>query len=834
MSITSLPSTRVPLGPLFAADLARHGERVALRTTDEAITYAALDGRVQSVADRLGVGRRLVMITATNTIDFVVNYLGALRGGHVVLLAAGDVAVTASIAERYDPDVVIGPDTAWCIDEQRAATAHDPHPDLALLVSTSGTTGSAKLVRLSSDNLQANAAAIAQYLELTPDDRAMTTLPLQYCYGLSVLNSHMLAGASVVLTELSVVDRCFWDLFAQTSATSFAGVPHTFDLLERVGFEAMSLPTLRYITQAGGRMHPDKVRRFAQLAEGGGWQLFVMYGQTEATARIAYLPPALAASRPGAIGVPVPGGSLTIDSPDGSGVGELVYRGPNVMLGYAEHQADLALGRAVTELRTGDIGRVTPDGLFEIVGRSSRFTKLYGLRIDLDRMEEILARRGVTSMCTAEDEHSVVAAVTSADAAALAQSIVPAEMKVPASAVRVVVLDELPRLANGKPAYLEVRRLAAEQAGHCASREGPPTVSGAFAEVLGVTPGDGDSFVSLGGDSLSYVEMSLRLEASVGDLPRNWHLMPVRDLVARAPAARHRWFARTDSSVVLRAVAIVLVVGTHARLWHLPGGAHTLLVVAGYNFARFQLAAPSMVASIARVAVPSMCWIAVVAALSGKYGWEHALLINGHIGAPESRSGYWFIEALVQILVPLALLLSVPRVRRAERRRPWLFACAVLGLALAIRFDLLLNGDGAANIARPHEVLWLFALGWAASCVTGTRPVIARLALSAVGWFALSGFFNSPSRGLIVFAGLLLVLWVPSLPVPRAATRLVGAVAAASLYIYLSHWQLFPVLERVQGSALAVVGSVVAGIALWSVARRLIALAEARLVPRAP
>ena len=821
---------RGPVAPLFAG-LARHGGRVALRTADESLTYAALDDRVRAIGRALGTQRRLVMVVADNTPDAVVSYLGALRGGHVVLLASGDDLGAATLRATYDPDVVIGPSTGWRIDEQRDGTAHDLHPDLALLMSTSGSTGAAKLVRLSYDNLQANATAIAQYLELTPDDRAITTLPMQYCYGLSVINSHIEAGASLVLTNLSVVDRCFWDLFAASGATSFAGVPHTFELLERVGFDAMSLPALRYVTQAGGRLHPDRVRHFAQLAERDGWELFVMYGQTEATARIAYLPAALARAHAGSIGVPVPGGSLTVDSPDSDGVGELVYRGPNVMLGYAEHAGDLADGASLTELRTGDLGRVTTDCLYEIVGRSSRFTKLFGLRVDLDVVEAALADHGIASMCTGDDAALIAAVTTEADAVR-ARSVLKKLLNVPPSAVTVVVVDELPRLANGKPAYANLGRLAAQrERDEGAPRKSECTVSDAFASVLGVTPSDHVSFVSLGGDSLSYVEMSLRLEEIIGDLPRDWHVTPVEALAQRRAVTRRRWFARTETSVVLRAVAIILVVGTHAKLWHLPGGAHALLIIAGYNFARFQLRAANMAASIARIAVPSMVWIAGVAALSGKYGWEHALLVNGHIGASDSRSGYWFIEALVQILVPVALVLAVPPVRRAERRWPLAFALAVVTLGLTIRFDVVFLGDARPNISRAHEVLWLFALGWAASRAgrASSRAVVARAAVSVFGAIAVAGFFGNPSRELIVFAALLLVVWVPSLPVPRFSTTALGAVGAASLYIYLSHWQVYPVLDRLHGPLLAVAGSLVVGIGVWSVARRVIARVETRL-----
>ena len=222
---------------------------------DEVLTHADLARRVADRAATWGPARRLVLVEGANDLDSLVAYLAALQHGHVALVVPdGRPAQRDAIVAAYDPDVVC---TAGARDDVRRPTsAHDLHPDLALLLSTSGTTGSPKLVRLSRDNVASNAAAIADYLALTPADRAVTTLPLHYCYGLSVLHSHLVAGASVVLTDLSVVDACFWDLFARTGVTGLAGVPHTFDLLAASGFEDRDLPTLRQVTQAGGRLAP--------------------------------------------------------------------------------------------------------------------------------------------------------------------------------------------------------------------------------------------------------------------------------------------------------------------------------------------------------------------------------------------------------------------------------------------------------------------------------------------------------------------------------------------------------------------------------------------------
>ncbi|WP_234441302.1 AMP-binding protein [Streptomyces scabiei] len=839
MRFPSPPPLRLR-GVPFARNLASYGDRTALITPSGEVSYRTLAEQVATTAERLGTTRRLVLLAGANRVDTLVVHLAALAAGHPVLLVPGDSTGTIdALTAAYDPDVIARPDGhgTWALDERRPESAHTLHPDLALLLSTSGSTGSPKLVRLSAENLQANAESIATYLGIRDRDRAATTLPMHYCYGLSVIHSHLLRGAGVILTQRSVADADFWEEFRTARGTSLAGVPYTFDLLDRVGFERLRLPHLRYVTQAGGRLAPERVARYAESGRRAGWELFVMYGQTEATARMAYLPPARAAERPQAVGLPIPGGSFHIRPVDGidePDTGELVYSGPNVMLGYAESPTDLALGRTVEELHTGDIARRAPDGLYEIVGRRSRFTKILGLRIDAQRVEAILERHGIRAFCTGDDDALAVVAIPTAGVdAARIRRLVADGSGLPPRAIHARTVPELPRLATGKPDYEAVRRLACES-------EAPLPVRGAttddlcslYAEILDRSDVTEDSsFVSLGGDSLSYVEMSLRLEQAVGVLPADWHTTPIRDLygpdTARNTGARRGPRRTLDTGIALRAIGIVLIVGSHIPVFAVQGGAHVLLAVAGFNFARFHLTAHErperlrrLWRSIARIAVPSMVWITFALLLTGEYDLANVVLANSLFeqdgSDPEWR--YWFVEALVYFLAGLAALLAIPLLDRVERRSPFGFALALVGLGTVGRYDPWDLAHIRYHLS-PTVVFFLFALGWAAA---RARTTAQRRLLTAVVLVTAQGLFpdGQTLRTSVVVGGLTLLLWIPALPSLGPLNRLAAVLAGSSLYIYLTHFQVYPYL-RDHPPVLALLVSMVVGVAYGTVAARL-------------
>ncbi|WP_166879964.1 AMP-binding protein [Salinibacterium sp. ZJ450] len=835
-------------------------DNIALVTEAGALTYAELAGKVVERRAELGDIRRLVMLQASNAVEPLVTYLAALEAGHPVLLVApgedeASVRHRASLAERFDPDVIAdGAGNGPILHEVRVGTAHEFSPDLALLVSTSGSTGSPKLVRLSRQNLLSNARAIAEYLRLTPKDRAATTLPMHYCYGLSVINSHLIAGASVALTSRSVTDPAFWDGAAAIQITSFAGVPYTFELLEAGGFIDRLPSSIRYLTQAGGRLAPEAVRRVARLGHRRGFEFFVMYGQTEATARMAYVPAELAEQAAGAIGRPIPGGRLRIDAEPGAEIGELVYEGPNVMLGYAEAPADFALGRTVHELRTGDLAKQRSDGLFEVVGRMNRFVKVYGLRVDLDAVERLLAEEGIAARTASAGERLLVfvRAERQVDAA---RTRAAALLGIPTHAVRAYPIAEFPCTTSGKPDFvalvryaklLDARTVAPDVA--ALDSVTAAAIRDLFVELLGCSDATlDDSFAGLGGDSLSYVEVALRLEDLLGRLPRDWPSQSARQLADTALAAtatadatvdtaavddpakrgrkparsRRTYFPRVETPAVLRAIAIVLIVATHADLIGAKGGAHLLLAVAGYNLARFQLAdAPGatrvrrLVRSALQIAVPAILWIGAVALISGNYTWTTALLVNNLVpgdGAWNEQWQFWFLEAAVWAMLGLALLFAVRPIDRLERRYPWAFAVVLLGATLTAR--LALTGIEADRVERYTAVLvlWCLALGWVIARADTTWK---RAAVSAAVVAATIGFFGHPGREAVVIVGLLLLTWAPRLRIPRPLMPIVRLLAGASLFVYLTHWVVYPPWEAT-APWLGTVLSLIVGVAAW-------------------
>lgn len=404
-------------------------------------TVAQLADAIRSAAP---AGRKeLAFLLMGNSCESVAAYLALLEAGAATALVPpqGSAELLAAQVDVYRPEWLIGagkPPSAPPLAEQYDYSSPLPgvwtgrrrnpdwqpiHSDVDLLLGTSGSTGSPQMVRLSKRNLQANAASIAEYLGLDDRQRPITSLPLHYSYGLSVINSHLLVGATIVCTAEGLMSKSFWDAVGSHQCTSLAGVPYMYAMLRRLRWERMELPSLTVLTQAGG--HLDRPTKEYVLAEclRRGRRFFVMYGQTEAAARISYVPPERLPDKLDSIGIPIPRGEIRLFDDDreitATGeTGEIVYRGPNVMLGYAESRACLSRGDDLNGvLRTGDLAVRDAEGYFSIVGRKKRFIKAFGHRINLDELERLIERNmPVRAACLGRDNRLWVGYTAADDA----------------------------------------------------------------------------------------------------------------------------------------------------------------------------------------------------------------------------------------------------------------------------------------------------------------------------------------------------------------------------------------------------------------------------------
>lgn len=779
------------------------------------ITYGELDARADQWRARLmelsGSRRALTALEFSTTPDTICAYLGALRAELPLLIAEpGQSESQLRLYRHWRPQLrIAGPELNIIIQADGTPDIPEPHSELRLLLSTSGSTGDPKLVRLSGLNIARNAAAIGEYLELTPKDRAITTLPLFYSYGLSVLNSYLAAGATLVLHQASVIEPGFRDLCREHGVTSLALVPHQFELLDRAGHHDFA--GLRYITQAGGKLPADTVRRYAAMGKAAGWRLFVMYGQTEAAPRISYVPPESLPDAADTIGRAIPGGRLWIaDETDreitGPGIaGELIYDGPNVMMGYAESPADLSRGPDLKHLRTGDIAERTKDGFFRIVGRQKRFVKLFGLRLNLDQLEAALREQGLAVHAVAVNDRLVLLHEDAAKGEE-ARNRVAEICKLPPDAIHISHLAELPLLASGKPDHQALNALAAG-ALRTAARRG---TKASLAEIMkratrsrDVMPGD--SFTALGGDSLSYIQVQIALEERLGRIPEGWERMSLADLeMLEQATGRSEKKTIVDVDIVLRISAVILVIAQHASPFPLGGGTWMLVVLMGFSAARFQ--APQIAQGRTLRYGVGMLYpiLPLYYALLLAYGLfrdevpaSYIFLYANYDAIAPSKllTPYWFVSLYAQIIVLLMAVSTIRVARQAIARNSWAAAAAVTAALLVVDGWMAVAGtqpDASSNLWISTyagrgllECLPLYLVGWMARSMKGrTQFIVTTLSgLLACILLIRSGV---PNPGL-VFATILLLAIDPRIALPSKLGLFLRQLAALTLFAYLGH-----------------------------------------------
>lgn len=467
-----------------------YGEKLAAVEADgSGITYRELFRISDEIWKVIG-NRTLVISLCRNTIGFLAGYVSFINHGIVPLLMAD--TTEQSLLERlihiYRPGYLWLPvknshnfpdytrvyENCGYVLLRTGMSTYPLYGELALLLTTSGSTGSPKLVRQSYRNLKSNTESIVAYLGIDGSERPITTLPMHYTYGLSVLNSHLYVGAVMLFTDEPVLQKGFWDFFRREGATSFGGVPYTYEMLDRLQFYRMELPSLRYMTQAGGKLLPELHKKMAAYAQRNGRKFVVMYGQTEATARMGYLPADKALEKCGSMGIAIPGGTFELVDEDGDRitepdtVGELVYRGENVTLGYAQKGEDLSAGdERHGVLATGDMAKRDIDGFYYIVGRKKRFLKIFGNRVNLDEVERMLkgAFQNIECACGGTDDRLTVYVVPKSfdrDPEDLRRYLME-KTRLHISAFHIAEVPEIPKNDSGKILYAQLEGQGAEE-----------------------------------------------------------------------------------------------------------------------------------------------------------------------------------------------------------------------------------------------------------------------------------------------------------------------------------------------------------------------------------
>ena len=460
----------------------KKSDAVALCTESVDWTYGRLQESAEEIAGAID-GRSLLFLLCSNTAASIAGYMACMNHGIVPAMIDGalDGGLLRQLIAVYHPsymwlpqkrrkEIPVGKELYSLEDyvllETGEMESYPLHEDLALLMTTSGSTGSPKFVRLSYENIFANTTSIIEYLGMDESERAITNLPMHYVYGLSIINTHLFVGASLVVTEKTLFDKTFWQIFREKHVTNFGGVPYTYAMLNRLRLFQMDLPDLRTMTQAGGKLDPELHRKFAEYAETKGKQFFVMYGAAEATARMGYLPPEESLSRCGSMGIAIPGGTFELVDENGQVIktantaGELIYHGPNVMMGYAVSGADLSKGDELHgTLHTGDLAKRDEDGCYTIVGRKKRFLKIFGKRTNLEEVEHLIRQHlNVTDVACGGVDDCLWIFLTNDSLKDKTVSYLSKILGIHPTAAKVKILNTIPKNSSGKTLYRELER----------------------------------------------------------------------------------------------------------------------------------------------------------------------------------------------------------------------------------------------------------------------------------------------------------------------------------------------------------------------------------------
>lgn len=451
--------------------------QVALITEVKEYTYEELKEESEKISSVINE-RCLIFLFCTNSFESIAGYIGFINKKIVPMMIDYelDFELSLKLIEIYKPKYMWLPKILSekysyekifeCGNYELLSTNEEQfelNEELAILMTTSGSTGSPKFVRQSYENLESNTQSIIEYLQLNQNERSITNLPMNYVYGLSILNTHLKIGASIVVTDKTLFQKEFWTMIKEKEVTNINGVPYTYTMLERLRFFRMKLPSLKFMTQAGGKLDPELHKRFAEYSETVDKKFYVMYGAAEATARMGYLPAEESLNKVGYMGIAIPNGKFELIDEnenvitESNAVGELIYYGKNVSLGYAQCGEDLKLGNINNyRLATGDLAIRDDEGFYKVVGRKKRFLKMFGKRTNLQEVEHLLYEKFHIEVACAGVDDKMYIFVTEEESDIV--KYLSEKLNLHSSAFNVKVIEEIPKNSSGKIIYKELEK----------------------------------------------------------------------------------------------------------------------------------------------------------------------------------------------------------------------------------------------------------------------------------------------------------------------------------------------------------------------------------------
>ena len=423
--------------------------------------------------------KQLVFLYLNSGLSALSAYFSFLKTNHALVLLSDslDSNLKDNLEKKYEPTLIYDEKRASILNYETKKTKNNNFQavffynhnlktqlaqDIKILLSTSGTTGSPKLVKLSQNNILQNAISISDYLPINHNDVVPLNLPLNYSYGLSVLHSNAICGGTIVCGLPDILDRKFWSYLDTYKFTSIAGVPFIYEMLNRIGFMKKKYPSLKYISQAGGNLSKNIKTKFNDYCIENDISFFVMYGQTEATARISYVPTSQLKDKITSIGIPIKNGKIIIDKD----TEELLYSGPNVFGGYASNKLDLSVWENISKLKTGDLAYKDDEGFYYIKGRLKRIVKVFGNRVNLDEIEAFIKTTLNTSLlaCTGiNDEFILITLSNNEIAEPELKKAIFEKYKIHSSAIKFNYLENLPKTKNEKIDYKSINSLYLNQ-----------------------------------------------------------------------------------------------------------------------------------------------------------------------------------------------------------------------------------------------------------------------------------------------------------------------------------------------------------------------------------